>query len=47
MSPEYSLLGSIGVNWGIDNCENTFASFSQWFVISITVFITGNIRPFL
>ena len=43
VAPEYSVLESIGINWGIGYCENTFASFSQWFVISFLLFLPQEI----
>ena len=40
-------LGSIGINWGIGYCENAFASFSKWFMISSFIFDTRNTKLFL
>ena len=46
IAPEYSVLESFGINWGIGYCKNTFASFGEWFV-NLLVFTTENIKPFL
>ena len=32
ITPEYYVLGSIGIKWSFGYCENTFASLSEWFV---------------